>query len=915
MVCGSELLVQKQDWHNREVKETFQMLDSSEIGLSEEEAQGRLEKFGPNELEKEKKNAWFKILINQLKNPLFVVLIAAALISFAVGKAIDTAVIFIVILLNTIIGFFQEFKAESALEALKSMSAPEAQVLRNCKEQPQCIETRLKAREIVPGDVIILNAGDKVPADSRLFEAANLEIDESSLTGESNPVRKTIEPIAGPAPIADRTNLIFSGTVITNGRGKAVIFATGKQTEMGKIADMIKTTEKAETPIKKRTLDLSRKLGIFALLASALTLIIGLLRGFDFITIFLFALATAVSAIPEGLPTVITLTLAIAVNRMAKRNVIIRKLQAVDTLGSATVICTDKTGTLTTNQMTAQKIYADKKVINVTGVGYEPKGNFEHENTPINLKENEVFTQFFHTAVLCNDARLRRREVEETFRWEIQGDPTEGALIVAAEKAGYEKDIIEEKFPRIDEIPFNSKTRYMVTFNKTSQTQITAYCKGAPETILNMCTQIQQNGKIENLTQQTKDQILNNNYEMANQALRVLAFAYKNIEEENLEDFKEKIQKTNPQLVFVGLIGLIDPPREEAKQAVNLCKRAGIKVIMATGDHKLTAQAIAKELKIMNENSKILTGTELYEIDDDKLDQIINDTAVFARVSPAHKYRIVESLRRKGHIVSMTGDGVNDAPALKAAEIGVAMGITGTDVAKETADMVLTDDNFASIVNAVEEGRVIFDNIRKVVKYLISTNTGEVVTILAALILLTGAPLILAPVQVLWINLVTDGLLVIPIAIEAKEGDVMDRPPRKPKEKIINRDITLNVIYVSAFMAIGTLAIFNFNTQNVIRAQTLAFVTMAFFQIFNSLNCRSQTKSIFKLGIFTNKYLLIAIIAAIILQVAATAIPILQTALGTQALSITDWTIIVLISSSVLIADEIRKLIRNQIKK
>ncbi len=908
-------MVQKDNWYTKDVQETFRALDTSELGLSEDEAKKRFDLYGPNELEKGKRNAWFIILVNQLKNPLFVVLIAAALISFSVGKAIDTAVIFIVIILNTLIGFFQEYKAETALEALKSMSAPEAQVLRDCPDENGCIETRLKARDIVPGDIIILTAGDKVPADARLFEAINLEIDESSLTGESTVVRKTTDALSEPAPIADRTNLIFSGTAIANGRGKAVIFATGKQTEMGKIANMIKTTEKAETPIKKRTLDLSRKLGLFALLASGLTLAIGLLRGFDFIEIFLFALAAAVSAIPEGLPTVITLTLAIAVNRMAKRNVIIRKLQAVDTLGSATVICTDKTGTLTTNQMTARKIYADKKSINITGAGYEPKGHFEQADNPVDLKENKTFNQLFHTAVLCNDSRLRRREVDGKYRWEIQGDPTEGALIVAAAKAGYEENVLEEKMHRIDEIPFNPKVRYMVTFNRTSQAEVTAYCKGAPETILKMCSKILEDGKEEELTQQSKEKILKNNYEMASDALRVLAFAYQTIKNENIEDFKERIQKGQAKLVFVGLIGMIDPPREEAQQAVELCKKAGIKVIMATGDHKLTAQAIAKDLGIMNADSKIFTGSELDDIDDNKLDAIINDAAVFARVSPAHKYRIVESLRRKGHIVAMTGDGVNDAPALKAAEIGVAMGITGTDVAKETADMVLTDDNFASIVNAVEEGRVIFDNIRKVVKYLISTNTGEVVTILAALILLSGAPLILAPVQILWINLVTDGLLVIPLAIEAKEGDVMYRPPRRPEEKTINRDIMLNVVYVSAFMAIGTLAIFSLNIQNTIRAQTLAFVTMASFQVFNSLNCRSQTKSIFKVGFFTNRYLLLAIIASLILQFAATSIPVLQTALGTTALSLQDWITAILISSSVLVADEIRKLIRNAVKK
>jgi Ca2+-transporting ATPase len=894
-------------WHSKNLEETYASLSSRDYGLSQDEAKERLEKYGPNAFEIEKGKSRLKLFLGQFTNPLFAVLIVAALISLSVGKAVDATVIFAVILLNAIIGFFQEYKAETALEALKSMAAPEASVLRDCTIEGLCIARRIKASEIVPGDVIVLSVGDKVPADARLIEAFNLQIDESSLTGESAPVAKITDVLPEKAPIADRLNVAYSGTVVTNGRGKAVVFATGNQSEIGKIASIIKKTEKAETPIKKRTIDLSRKLAIIALIASSLTFVIGLLKGFDFIEVFLFALASAVSAIPEGLPTVITLTLAIAVGRMAKRNAIIRKIQAVDTLGSATVICTDKTGTLTTNQMTAQKIYADSKIVNITGVGFAPTGDFRLNDEILDVPQNKTITELLHTAVLCNDSCLKQSASD---RWEILGDPTEGALVVAAKKAGFDKEQLEKTMPRIDEVPFDSKTKFMVTFNKLLDDQVAVFCKGAPEIVLAMCSKIMENGEEKILTAMKKRKILEVNTSLANEALRVLAFAKQTIPLQGKENCKVSLQQGSKGLVFLGLIGLIDPPRPEAKKAVQLCKRAGIKVVMATGDHKLTASAIAKSLGIMQDGLKAFSGTDLDEMSDEQLDVVINETAVFARVSPEHKYRIVESLRRKGHIVAMTGDGVNDAPALKAAEIGIAMGITGTDVTKETADIVLADDNFATIVNAVEEGRVVFENVRKVVKYLISTNTGEIITVLSALILLSGVALILDPVQILWINLVTDGLLVVPIAMEAKEDDVMDKPPRNPKEKTISRNTVFNVIYVSLFMAIGTIWIFNANSGDIHRAQTLAFVTMATFQVFNALNCRSETKSVFKIGI--NKSLFAAIAATLALQFIVTSIPFLQTALSTTSLSLWDWLTVFLLSSSVLVADELRKFVRRR---
>jgi len=602
---------------------------------------------------------------------------------------------------------------------------------------------------------------------------------------------------------------------------------------------------------------------------------------------------------------------------MAKRNAIIRRLQAVDTLGSATVICTDKTGTLTTNQLTVQKIFVNNKMVKVTGVGFAPEGKFEIDGVPVDPKNDKSLTLLLEIAALCNDARLRQHKTDDKYRWEIYGDPTEGALIVASEKAGFKKEDLEARLPRVDEIPFDAKERYMVTFHKTPEENLRVCIKGAPETILEMCSDIQMNDQIRKLSAKEREKLLRVANEMAGEALRVLAAAYQTIEIDNLDVFKENIKHKLVKLVFVGLIGMIDPPRPEAKNAVQLCKRAGIKVVMATGDHKLTAEAIAREIGILEPNSKVLTGAELENMSDDELDAVIEQISVFARVSPAHKYRIVESLKRKGHIVAMTGDGVNDAPALKAAEIGVAMGITGTDVTKETADMVLADDNFASIVNAVEEGRVVFENIRKVVKYLIATNTGEILTILTALIFLPGVPLIFTPVQILWVNLVTDGLLDVTLAMEPKEEDVMDQSPRKPEEKIINKEIMINTLYAGIFMMIGTLFVFmkEWNVGNIVRAQTLGFTTMAMFQVFNAFNCRSGTKSVFKLGFFTNKYLFGAIAASVSLQVLATIFAPLKVALGTTVLSVWDWMTILAVSSSVFFADELRKLVRSRVKR
>jgi len=891
------------------VPDALQRLETSERGLSDAEVQERLARYGPNEIETGRKTSKLRILWAQLKNPLLVVLVSAAVISLLAGEEVDAIVVAAVIVINTLIGFFQEYQAEEALEKLRSQAAPEAEVVRDCPEEGQCIEMCVAATEIVPGDILRLDAGDKVPADARLFEARNLEVDESMLTGESMTVRKTTGVLSKDRPVAERTNLVYGGTLVTQGWGRAVVFATGAQTEMGKIATLIRETEEVESPLRRQTANLGQKLGLLALGVAVLTLILGFVRGLVFHEIFLFAIASAISSIPEGLPAVMTITLAVGVNHMARRNAVIRRLQAVDTLGAATVICTDKTGTLTTNQMTVQEITLAEKSVHVTGVGFEPHGRFEVDGRPIDPAASNTLRLALRIGALSNDARLVQHYHNEEYTWEIRGDPTEGALVVAAAKAGQSRETLENRFERFDEIPFSSQSKYMATFHREADGDVWVLVKGAPETVLDMSSERQVEDGTEVLRDQDVQRILETNQDMAGRALRVLGLAYQVTSSDKVETLKDELEHGRANLIFVGLAGMIDPPRPEAQEAVRRCRRAGIRVTMVTGDHRLTGEAIAREIGILRDEGRVLAGSDVEQMSDEELDQHVERTAVFARVTPEHKHRIVESLRRQGHIVAMTGDGVNDAPALQAAEIGVAMGITGTDVTKETAEMVLTDDNFASIVNAVEEGRTVFQNVRKVVKFLLATNIGEDLTLLSALAFLPGAGLLITPVQILWVNLVTDGLLDITIALEPKEGDVMDEPPRRPGTRIVDREMLQNIVYVALFMAVGTLGLFAYVRGNgePARAQTVAFTTLAMFQVFNALNCRSRDKSVFQLGLLANRYLVGALLLSVLLQIAANRLPFMQAALGTVPLTLLDWAMIVLVSSSIFVADEVRK--------
>ncbi|MBM3136642.1 MAG: HAD-IC family P-type ATPase [Chloroflexi bacterium] len=891
--------------------EALTHLESDQHGLPWNEVEKRWNQYGQNAIESDKKINRLRIFLDQLINPLVLILFMAAGISIIADHIVDAIVIGVIIIINSLIGYIQESKAEEALEALKNRAAPEATVLRINHDTGESVEQIIAAADIVPGDVILLETGDKVPADARLLTAINLEVDESMLTGESLPVQKTSEKIDGSAGIGDRLNLVYSGTAVTHGRGKAVVYATGIKTEIGKIAALILQTEKITTPLKRQADKLGKYLALFAVAFSTLVFIIGLfnLNGSSWQDIFLFALSSAISSIPEGLPAVMTITLAVGVNRMAKRNAIIRKLQAVDTLGAASVICTDKTGTLTTNQMTVQQIYSDGQIVDVSGVGFNPEGGFAiHEETQL-VKANTPLFWTLAGGALCNDARLTYNEEHKGNEWSIKGDPTEGALIVLSAKAHLWKDQLEDDFPRVDEIPFDSKRKFMATFHEDQERRSFVFLKGAPEEVLDLCGFSHANSDVKKLSDEEKQLILDQNRQMAEKAMRVLAVAYFEGDKGSWKEIKERIHQGKGELIFSGLIGMIDPPREEAKEAIRVCRQAGIRVIMATGDHPITAKAIAEELNMIDQDSRVLTGADVDEMSEEEFDRATRDTAVFARVSPELKYRLVESLKRQGEVVAMTGDGINDAPALKSAQVGVAMGIAGTDVAKEASDMVLTDDNFSSIVNAVEEGRVVFQNIRKVVKFLISTNFGEDLTILLSMLLFKGLPLIFTPVQILWVNLVTDGVLDITIAMEPKEQDVMNETPRKINAQIVNKEILLNTLFVAAIMAVGTLFMFNYGYQNygIVHARTIAFVTLALFQVFNAFNVRSRTKSVFAMGLFTNKYLNIAIPVSVLLLIATVYVPFMQNVMQTSPLLLKEWAMMLPIASSILFLDELRK--------
>jgi len=883
-----------QKWHAMKVEDLIQALKTGRQGLSEEEAKHRLEEIGPNELREIKKITPLEIFLRQFKSFLVIILLIATAISAFLGEFNDALVIAIIVLLNAVLGFAQEYRAERSMEALKRLTAPKARVIRDG------VDVEILAKELVPGDVILFKTGDKVPADSRLIEAMNLQVNEAPLTGESLPVEKTIDTMEEGIPTAEKKNMVFMATDVTYGRGKAVVVATGMNTEVGKIAEKIQTAPPRQTPLQIRLEQFGKWIGLTCLIICAIVFLTQILRGQPLFQMFIISVSLAVAAIPEGLPAVVTASLAIGMQRMAKRNAIIRKLSAVETLGCATVICSDKTGTLTRNEMTVRKLYTNNKTIEVTGEGYEPRGEFRQNGMIVDPLKDEHTALLLRIVALCNDASL----IYSGKEWRVEGDPTEGALLVVAAKARVNADNIRKQYLRIAELPFSSERKLMTTIHTTPEGEKVAYVKGAPENVLELCTHIYESGQMRELSEEDKETLLGINQAMAGEALRVLAMAYKRLPE-TLQNFTPNEVETN--LVLVGLAGMIDAPRAEAKQAIKVCEDAGIKVIMITGDHKLTATAVAKELGLLK-SGRVLTGAELDALSDRELEGIAEDVTVYARVSPEHKLRIVNALKKRGHIVAMTGDGVNDAPALKMADIGTAMGITGTDVTKEASDMVLADDNFATIVSAIEEGRQIYDNIRKTIAYLLSSNSGEILVMFVGALM--GLPLPLLAVQILWINLVTDGAPALALSVDPAVPDLMQRPPRDPKEKVLSRTLLLLIVSVGIVMCVGTLAVFNWElTAGVAmnRARTMAFTVLVMFQMFNVLNCRSEKHSLFKIGLLYNKYLITAIAISILLQMAVIYISPLQPLFETVPLSTIDWIVVTLISATVFVAVEIGK--------
>lgn len=865
--------MEREAWHAIEIESVLESLGTSRRGLSEEEARRRLEEYGPNELREEKRVTPFQIFIGQFKSILVIILILSAIVSAYIsmrkGEAYtDTYVIFAIVVMNAVLGFVQEYRAEQAVEALKRMVAPHVLVLRDGREES------IESKNLVPGDIILLEAGSRVPADARLLEAVNLRVDEAALTGESTPVAKRLDVLSPEVGVADRSNMVFMGTIITGGRAVAVVTTTGMRTEFGKIAGMVQAVEVEEPPLKQKMERMGRQLGLISVILTIFVFIVGVVvHEAELETMFMMAVSLAVSAIPEGLPAVLTITLALGVSRMARQKAIVRKLASVETLGSTTVICSDKTGTLTKNEMTVSRILSRGRVINVTGAGYTPEGEFLLEGDRLDPKDDGDLELLLRIGALCNDAHLH----ESNGSWTIFGDPTEGALVAAAAKAGMQSDDLKARYPRVGEFPFESARKRMSTIHATPDGGKVAYVKGAPEIILERCVGIYEGGAVRPLTEEDRERVLSAMRGMARDALRVLAMAYRELPS-TLEEFE--MDEVESGLTFVGLVGMIDPPREEVPPAIKLCKQAGIRSVMVTGDHRLTAVAIARQIGMLEETPRsVLTGDDLSRMSDDDLDEVIEEVRVFARVSPEHKMRIAQSLKRNGHIVAMTGDGVNDAPALKAADIGVAMGIKGTDVTKEAADMILEDDNFATIVRAVRGGRHIYDNITKYIRLMLAANFDEFMEI--TIVTLLGLPLPFLPIHVLWVNLVTDGLPAVALSLDPPDPDLMRYPPRDPDEGLLSRFwrfilFAAIVDFISDFVPfLWTLSV----TGDPVQARTVAFTSIVFFEFFLAYQSRSETHHIFALGwkgLTENKMLFVSVVVSLALQFAIVYLPPLQ---------------------------------------
>ncbi|MBS4189165.1 calcium-translocating P-type ATPase, SERCA-type [Bacillus sp. FJAT-49705] len=869
-------------FHEMNEAEVEQVLNTdSKAGLTTDEVNKRRKKYGYNELEEGEKQSALLLFFSQFKDFMVLVLLAATLISGLLGEYIDAIAIIAIVIINGLLGFFQERKAEKSLAALNELSSPQVNVLRDGEWM------KTPSKEVVVGDIIKFTSGDRIGADVRIIESNSLEVEESALTGESLPVSKTTSLIrSANIGIGDLENMAFMGTLVTRGSGVGVVVAIGMKTAMGQIADLLQKAETMTTPLQRRLEQLGKILITVALLLTILVVVVGVLQGHDLYTMFLAGVSLAVAAIPEGLPAIVTVALSLGVQRMIKQKAIVRKLPAVETLGCASVICSDKTGTMTQNKMTVTHLWSGGKEWLVDGVGYEPRGNFFRNEYQVELKNEKPLQQLLMFGMLCNHAEIKQKDNE----YFIDGDPTEGALLVAAMKAGYNRSALLSQYQIIKEFPFDSIRKMMSIVVKDKHGKQFVVTKGAPDVLAGVCGNILWDEKRQYMSSEIASKILSAIEGLASQALRTIAIGFKEIPANTIILHEKEAEK---DLTFIGLQGMIDPPRPEVKVAVQECKEAGIKTIMITGDHVITAKAIAKQLGILTNTSKVLDGKALSEMTIDELEKVVDGVSVFARVSPEHKLKIVKALQNKGHIVAMTGDGVNDAPAIKAADIGVAMGITGTDVAKEASALVLLDDNFATIKAAIKEGRNIYENIRKFIRYLLASNVGEILVMLFAMLL--GYPLPLIPIQILWVNLVTDGLPAMALGLDQPEDDVMKRKPRNPREGVFARGLGWKVVSRGFLIGIVTLIafiiVYKANPDNLKYAQTIAFSTLVLAQLIHVFDCRSE-KSVFARNPFGNKYLVWAVISSLLLLFIVIYYPPLQPIFHTVPVELKDWFMI-----------------------
>jgi P-type Ca2+ transporter type 2C len=888
-----------ESWYSQSIDRVMSSLQVTPAGLGAREARERLTRYGPNELVAKKGRSALRMFLDEFRDVFILLLVSASALSAILGETADATVIGAIVILVALTGFIQEYRAEKAIEAMRKLTAPKAHVVREGKD------VVLPAREIVPGDVLVLESGDLVAADARLLEAVELKTGEAVLTGESAPVDKGVATLEDATAISERRNMVFAPTHVVYGRGRAVVTSTGMGTEFGKIAEIVQAEREEAPPLQRKLDQFAKKMAkvvvvvvvtIFALEVFEVAAR-GRIVASGFTDALLSSISLAISAVPEGLPAIVTVALALGAREFARRNAIVRRLSSAESLGAVTVICSDKTGTITRGEMTVRELYLNGAFVEVTGIGYQPSGEAELGG---NLDLQEDARSLLRIGALCNNAKLRRREGEGA--WEVMGDPTEGALIVSAAKVGLDKDALDAEYPRLREVPFTSERKLMTTVHRTPDNLVVSCAKGAPEMILERCTRILANGRAEELTEAERSKILQANERLAGNALRVLAMAYKQLP----SDGAVESAALEEGLVFAGLQGMIDPPRDEAVAANATCRRAGIRTVMITGDQRPTAVAVARDVGILEEGGIILTGVELDELGDAAFDETVEKVAVYARVSPEHKLRIVKAWKRRGHVVAMTGDGVNDAPALKAADVGVSMGITGTDVTKEASDLILVDDNFASIVKAVEQGRVIYDNIRKYARFLIACNFDElaVIGLFALLGGIYGAglfPLPLSAAMILWINLVTDGAPAVALATDPPDVDVMDRPPRNPSEGILHgmgRFVAASFI----LQAFGTILVFSleyfvwpahgFGTEETLReARTAAFVQAVLFELMVVWNCRSEKRSVWRMGkdALKNRSFVLAEVVSVAASMGIVYLPITQGLFGLYPLSLRDF--------------------------